>query len=614
MPWTRDDRTPHRARGPHPGPGPHPRFGPAAPAEPLIARLDRWAAEAPHAPAYAFTDHTHGAEGATTALTWSETARRAAALAARVHAATVPGERVAILAPQGIDYVVAVLAVLRTHAAAVPLPAPGPTRPAPTAPGPPGRGDRLAGALRDCAPALVLTTSAAHDAVKRLLADAPGAAVRAVAAVDEPAPAGPPPALPDPPAATGTAYLQYTSGATRRPAGVVVTHANLTANVRQVWAAAVGGEDTTITTAGWLPLFHGMGLLLTVAVPLLTGSRAEFMDPAAFAADPIRWLRLMSRRRAVYSAAPDSAYAHCARRVRPADRAGLDLSGVRRLLNGGEPVRPATLRAFTGAFAGAGLDPAALTPAYGLAEATACVGMDAAPRPPRLRVVDRDALAAGVVVERPDGEEHSTVLVSCGRPVGQRTAVVDPHHRVEVPEGAVGEIWVSGPNVGGGYRGGRGAEAFGAVLRGGDPDVRWLRTGDLGALVDGELHVTGRAADRITADGRHHDPRDIEATVAAAHPRLRGRRVAAYGVPADLGGHLVVTAEAADPPPDTPPDTPDGDAALTRTVRAAVFREHALRLHDLVLVGPGAIPRTALGTTARSACRDAYLRDRRRAP
>lgn len=564
----------------------------------LARRLDRWAAERPHDVAYGFTDHGTDPQGTTSHLTWSETARHVNALAARVATAAAPGDRVAVLAPQGLEYVVAVLAVLRTEAVAVPL----------FTPDLPGHGERLVATLGDCAPSTVLTTTAAEPSVRDLLAGPAGASVRTVIAVD--ADTGPE-TDPGTDGTTGTApevdhrpedtaYLQYTSGSTRSPAGVVITHGALTANVRQLWEAAQGTTRSAVTTVGWLPLFHDMGLVLTLAVPLFNGDRAEFMDPAAFVMNPVRWLRLLSAHTNVYSASPDFGFEHCVRRVRERSRAELDLGGVRSLLNGAEPIRPRTLERFVDAFAPHGLNPHAMTPAYGLAEATVYVSMDIADRPPALRTVDRTALASGVVVELPEDGTHTSTLVSCGRPVGQEVAVVDQKSSVRLPEGTVGEIWVRGPNVASRYWGApeHASDRFGARLEGTDD---WLRTGDLGVLLGGELHVTGRLKDLIIVDGRNHYPQDVEATAAEAHPSVRRGRVAVFAVPGPDTERAVVLAEVDDDLPD------DEHEAVATAVRREVSTEHALALHDVVLVGRGGVRRTSSGKLARGACRQAYL-------
>lgn len=564
--------------------------------EPLIARLARWSTERPDAPAYGFTDHTRDSAGTTHTLTWAQLARRVAVLAERLSASVADGDRVAILAPQGLEYVVGMLATLHTRAIAVPL----------FSPDLPGHGDRLRWTLADCAPTVILTTRETHEQAQRLLNDGPHTSVREVIAVDEAVEGVDAAGAPAPPAPVtdpnSPAYLQYTSGSTRQPTGVVLTHGNLSANVRQLWEAAVGEADTTITTASWLPLFHDMGLILTVATPLFTGSRAEFMDPTAFVMSPIRWLRLLSRYERVYSASPNFGFEHCVKRVREADKPTLDLSGVRRLLNGAEPIRPETMRQFVAAFEGNGLRPSALVPAYGLAETTVYVSMDTADREPRTRIVDRDALTDGFVHEQPEQGERTSTLVSCGAPVGQRVAIVDPEKTAQVPEGSVGEIWVQGPNVAESYWGApeRSAGVFGVTLD--DPELSgpWLRTGDLGTLIDGELYVTGRAKDLIIADGRNHYPQDIEATVAATHSQFRDGRVAAFAIPGDDGERLVVMAETGSSGPDT--------EQLTPLVRQAISREHGLHLHELVLVSRGKVKRTSSGKIARSACRDAHLK------
>jgi fatty acid CoA ligase FadD32 len=323
---------------------------------------------------------------------------------------------------------------------------------------------------------------------------------------------------------------------------VEITHRNLAANVRQLWTA-FGGGRTRYTGVNWLPLFHDMGLLATVAMPVLNGTDAVFLDPAAFLMRPARWLRLLSGRPAAYTAAPNFAYDYCLRRVASDDREGLDLSGVFLWLNGGEPVDAGTMDRFAAAFRDAGVLPQALCAAYGLAEATAFVAADRPDRPPTVTRFDRMA------------------LVSCGTPVGQEVAIVD------------GEIRVRGPNV----------------SRQHSP---WLRTGDLGLVHDGQLYVTGRLKDMLILAGRNHYPQEIEATVAS----LSRGRVVAFGLPVEGEERAVVVAERSTSAPWD-----------EHEVRAAVWAAHNLPLHDIVPTAPGTIPRTSSGKLSRTACRQRYL-------
>jgi acyl-CoA synthetase (AMP-forming)/AMP-acid ligase II len=387
----------------------------------------------------------------------------------------------------------------------------------------------------------------------------------------------------------------------------MITHGCLTANARQI-SAAMGAAPRQTTTVSWLPLFHDMGFMLTVAMPIAVESRAVFMDPAAFLLRPVRWLRLASGYPNVFSAGPNFAYEYCAARVGSEDRAGLDLSGVRAFLNGAEPVRPDTLSGFARAFADRGLAAEALTPAYGLAEATVYVASGPPDRAARIVTLDRASLQRGAAVQLPGDAENAVHLASCGRPAAPQVAIVDPQTAMACPPGRVGEIWVNGPNVSPGYfrRRSDNTEVFGAVLAAapvGLPRGGWLRTGDTGVMHDGELLVTGRMKDLIIIDGRNHYPHDIEATVQGAHPLIRQDRVAAFATRGEDGERLVVVAERGRQAADGQPD-PDG---VMRAVRASVSAHHGVGLHDFRLVAPGQVPRTSSGKIARSACRERYL-------
>jgi fatty acid CoA ligase FadD32 len=544
---------------------------------PLLDRIAGWARTKPDAVAYTFVDYLADPDGVTHACTWGSLWERSVRLAQRLRAVAGPGERVAILAPSGLEYVLALIASWYAGAVAVPL----------FAPGLPGHAERLAATFADCDPACVVTVPACAGEVRDFVAGR--APVLVVDGDRIPRDTG---WRPRPACADDVAYLQYSSGSTRAPAGVEITHGNLTANVTQLCDTLTGGRPH-ITGVNWLPLFHDMGLLATVAVPLRAGTDAVFLDPVAFLMQPARWLRLLSGRASAYTAAPNFAYDYCLRRLAPDDLAGLDLGGVFLWINGAEPVRAATLDRFADRI---GLDRRAICPAYGLAEATVYVAGHGIDRPPRVVAVDRDRLAAGRAVAADDGAGRSE-LVSCGPPAGQRVAVVDPGTGAALPDGRVGEIWVHGPNVARRYwrQDERSREVFGARLAG----ESWLRTGDLGVLLDGELFVTGRLKDLLIVAGRNHYPQDVEETVGEAAPALG--RAAAFTVLADDQERAVVVAEW------SRPAVPARPAEVAREVRQAVWRRHDLALHDLVLAEPGAIPRTTSGKVSRTGCRARYL-------
>ncbi|GAB3148496.1 fatty acyl-AMP ligase [Amycolatopsis stemonae] len=538
--------------------------------------LGHWARVLGDETAVTHLDHRAAADGRAVTLTWRELDERVGSVAVRLAGLARPGERAAVLAGQSADYVVAFLGAIRAGLVAVPL----------FAPGLPGHEGRLTAVLADCAPRVALTTTGAFDAVR---AFAPGVPVVAVDAVAPAAAREWPSPDPDAPA-----YLQYTSGSTRSPAGVVLTHCNVLANARQA-CAAYGAETRTTSTVSWLPLFHDMGLILGIGAPMAGGLASVLMDPLAFLERPSRWLRALSASPGAISAAPNFAYAYCASRVSEAEKSYLELSRVVSLINGSEPVLPATIARFQDAFAECGLRPEVHRSSYGLAEATVLVSVTDAGKPARQVTFDRDRLAAGVAVPAPSG----TTLVSCGRPAGQRVRIADPATGEPAVPGEVGEIRVSGPNVGRGYWGRDSTGTFGLPPLDPDTGEGWLATGDLGVLFDGELFVTGRLKDLVVVDGRNHYPQDIEQT-AEAHPDVRPHSAAAFAIALPDGEAAVVFLERA--------KNSDADiAAIAGAVRAAVSAGHGLGLHDVVVLAPGSVPRTSSGKISRARCRESYL-------
>ncbi|MEW2398843.1 fatty acyl-AMP ligase [Streptomyces sp. NPDC046862] len=571
----------------------------------LTDHLRHWARHRPQQRAHTHVDFpAPDSPGAHRTLGWRALDARARAVAGGLTAAGAsPGDRAALLLPQGLDYVAAFLGCLYARVIAVPLFGPQLR----------GHEGRLAAVLADCEPACLLSDTATADSVRDFLRDY-GLPEPPVVPVDRlpvdrtpvgstaGGPVGSPGAgldAPDAPAAPSPgpddiAYLQYTSGSTRTPAGVMISHANVVANAHQAIEAFIA-DPQSATTVGWLPLFHDMGLVLSIAAPVVGGFPSVLMDPTAFLEDPSRWLRLLGSYDGTVSAAPNFAYDYCVARTDPALAEELTLDRVRVLINGSEPVRPGTMERFQAAFGPAGLDPVAHCPAYGLAEATVFVTADSRTAPPSTVSCDADALAAGRVEESTD--PGATVLVACGAPVGQEVRITGPDGS-ELPEGHVGEIRLRGPNIGLGYWKRDADDTFGG------PEG-WLRSGDLGALLDGRLLVTGRLKDLLVVDGRNHYPQDVEETVQTVLPMVRRDRLAAFGVPRpdDTGEELVVVAEHRR---DTAPTLRERREAEV-SVRSAVSARHGLRLGTLVLVPPGAVPRTSSGKVARAASRARFL-------
>ncbi|WP_329280165.1 fatty acyl-AMP ligase [Streptomyces sp. NBC_01451] len=568
------------------------RRPPLAPAHRSLPEYVRhWAETIPDRRAFTFVDHpAPHSRGVHRTLTWRRLDLRVRALAARLAEEAEPGTRVALLCPQGTEYVTAFLAALTAGLVAVPL----------YPPGLPGHGERLAAVLDDACPEVIVTTSHMLSDVRDFCAHLP---VRIVAVDQVPDSAAD--LLSITPDDDAIAYLQYTSGSTRSPAGVEISHGNVVANARQA-LGAYGLDERPATCVGWLPLYHDMGLVLSVAAPVVQGLLSVLMDPVAFLHEPVRWLRLLAAHPRALSAAPNFAYDYCASAVTETQKRNLRLDGVAALLNGSEPVRPGTADRFQAAFAAQGLAPDTHCPSYGLAEATVFVSAARPGEPLRRFALDRDALATGKALPARAGDPRAVTLVGCGTPAGQRVRIADPASRVRLSEGEIGEIWVQGPNVGRGYRNrdGQTLRVFGATFADDTADAgRWLRTGDLGTFLDGQLIVTGRLKDLIVVDGRNHYPQDVEASVQDADPAVRRDRLAAFGVPVDTGERVVVVAEHVRSVGLAEIDV----TGLVGAVRAAVSARHGLRLADIVLVPPGTVPRTSSGKVARALTRQRYL-------
>ncbi|WP_436497487.1 fatty acyl-AMP ligase [Actinokineospora sp. HUAS TT18] len=556
----------------------------------LSDALAAWAHTSPDEVAVSHLDFTTAVRGARTDLTWGQLNARVDAVACWLQHRIRQGEPVAVLIGQTADYIVAFLGALRAGGVAVPL----------FTPDLPGHGDRLASVLRDCTARLVLTTSDSAARV-RGFADDNGLPIREIVSVDTlPTAIGVDfePLAADPDA---LAYLQYTSGSTGDPRGVMITHRNIMANARQ----AVVGYDVRrrSVTVSWLPLFHDMGLILSIGAPLEAGMRTVLMDPLAFIERPERWLHALSANPGAITAAPSFAYAYCAARVADAEKARLRLDTVDVLIDGSEPVSPTAIARFQAAFAQCGLRPWTHRPSYGLAEATVFV---ATARRPLTKRFDRSALAAGRLVEVAEEHTDQVRLVSCGQPIDQEVAVVDPVTGARRPGGEVGEVWVAGDNVSRGYwnRPDETAKAFGNAMPG--SAAKWLATGDLGVWFEGELFITGRIKDLIVVDGRNHYPHDVERTAEAAHDAIRPRNTVAFSIDGSDGESAVVLAERAKT---VAVDDVD-ESAVAAAVRAAVAMRHGLTLREVLLVEPDALPRTTSGKISRTACRERYLTGR----
>ncbi|MEE1937974.1 fatty acyl-AMP ligase [Streptomyces sp. TRM 70361] len=402
------------------------------------------------------------------------------------------------------------------------------------------------------------------------------------------------------------AFLQYTSGSTGSPKGVIVSHRNIHHELASIASDLRLGDDTVAVT--WVPHFHDLGLISFILNTVVGHSARTYMlSPLAFLQRPTVWFDVVSRVRATHTAAPDFAFGLVARKSTPEQRAAWDLSSLRVAGSSAELIRPATVERFLAAFEPSGFDPAAFYPTYGLAEHTLSLTMGGT-GPLR---VDRQQFEKGRAVPVPEGASAPTVsYYGCGtiNKPGASLRIVDPDTRLSCGPGEIGEIWVDSVTKARGYWGlpAETAETFEAAVADGDPR-RYLRTGDLGFLHEGELFVTGRLKDMIIIRGHNHYPQDIEDSVRGCHPAVRPGGVAAFAVDtgtgdaADPAERLVVFAEtAAEPSAETTRD-------IVRAVRAAVRRDHGVAC-DTVVTGPrGLVLKTTSGKVRRTACRAAFL-------
>ena len=567
----------------------------------LVSLIDRNVANVGDTVAYRFLDFARS-EGDVTEITWSALDARMRAIAARIQRATAPGDRVAILAPQGLDYVASFFAVLKSGRIAVPL----------FAPELPGHAERLEVALDDATPALSLTTAPAAAAVDGFLDRLPGAAAPVLVVDDIPDSDG---AQFDPVEIEmdDVSHLQYSSGTTRAPVGIEITHRAFVTNLVQM-ILSIDLLNRNTHGVSWLPLYHDMGLSM-IGFPATYGGHSTLMAPAAFVRRPYRWIRALSDANGegrVVTAAPNFAYEWAAQRGLPPEGEMLDLSDTVMII-GSEPVSMSAIEAFNEAFAPHGLPATAIKPSYGIAEATLFIANITPDAVAAATWFDGAQLAQGQAVRVPPGTPNAFAAVSCGVVARSlRAVVVDPDTGAELPDGSVGEFWLHGDNVGKGYwcRPLDTAEIFHARLLsrqrasradGVPPDAHWLRTGDLGMFSDGELFVTGRIVDLLTLDGRNVYPQEIEAAAADAAALVRRGYVAAISAPVDGAERLVVIAERA-----TGTSRSDPSEAA-EAIRLAVKRRHGLDVADILLLPAGAIPRTTSGKLARRACRTEYL-------
>lgn len=538
----------------------------------------------------AIRGYTYLVDGETTeaSLTYEELDRRARAIAAVLQGAGAFGERVLLLYPSGLDFLAAFFGCLYAGAVAVPAYPPAAHKST----------QRLQIIAADAQARLAMTTSAIKlqsetawsdlTDIETILTDTlpPGSEAHW-----------------QNPVATGATYalLQYTSGSTAMPRGVVVTHENILDNLDIIRSCV----DTSPDTAGafWLPMFHDMGLLTGILEPLYVGAHVTLMSPIAFLQRPVRWLQAISHRRAVITGAPNFALDLCVRRISPEQRATLDLSCLEVLFVSAEPVRSETLNRFAEYFASTGFRQTALYPCYGLAESTLVVAGGTRNSRPVVKWFKADGLARNQVQIALRNDESARVLVGCGRTRGNhQIEIVDPMTCRRCPPNQVGEIWVSGPSVAQGYwsRPVETKQTFQAYIADSGQGP-FLRTGDLGFCKANELFITGRMKDVIIIHGTNYSPQEIETTVEASDPVLRSGGGAAFAVDVAGEDRLVTVQEV-----ERGYRLENVDDVIG-AIRQRVAEKHGLQIYAVVLVRPGSIPKTTSGKVQRFACRERFL-------
>lgn len=562
-----------------------------------------------------FWDYSESREGKLVSFTREQVNTRIKAVAARLQQTGQMGDRVAILAGNSPEYIFSFLGAM--YAGMVPVPLYDPAEP--------GHTGHLTAVIGDSNPKFALTNSASASATRKFFASVPAAERPRILSVDS---------LPDSTAEAfvnpltnpealaklkeskiapvdSVAFLQYTSGSTRTPAGVVLTQRNIMTNVLQIFRAAQLKHPMRL--ALWIPLHHDMGMILSAFVTIL-GVGLDLMRPRDFLQRPSRWIEQLNRREGdanIYTVVPNFAMELGARYGIP-EGVDLDLSAIDGIINGSEPVSEVAVESFLSTFEPHGLNRKAIRPGYGLAEATLLVALPQTENRPIFKHFDREALAEGraVVVE------EGTAFASVGEPIApMHMILVDPETREEIEDGKIGEFWCNGANMAQGYLG-RDEETAATFhnklakklpensrAEGVADDDIWMATGDLGTFIDGQIYLTGRLKDLIVIAGRNHYPQDIEHTVQQASAHVRPDSVAAFAIEGEDVEKLVIIAER------DINQTEDGDAAAIDAIREQVTQHHGVNPHDIRMVAPDAIKRSSSGKIARRVVRKAYLEE-----
>ncbi|NES81011.1 MAG: fatty acyl-AMP ligase [Moorea sp. SIO2B7] len=557
----------------------------------LVELLHKRAIEQPNKHAYTFLID---GKKESNPLTYGELHRQAKAIGALLQDYKAKGERALLLYPQGLEVIAAFCGCLYAGVIAIPVPPPESGRLKRTLP-------RLRAIVQDAQASIVLTTASILSLVENVREEFPEfKQMRWIDTVEVDLQLAEkwqdPQVDPD-----MLAYLQYTSGSTSTPKGVMLSHYNLMHHAAYLQKAC--GYDADSVTTTWMPYFHDYGLVEGLIVPLYNGTPCYVMSPFAFIKRPVQWLRNITKYRVSHSQAPNFAYDQCIRRVKPKQIAELDLSSWRAAGNAAEPINPRVMQKFVETFAPCGFSWEAFAPAYGLAEYTLLVSTKPKGKDPVFCALETAALEKDRIVEAKSNQEGARIIAGCGRLVcDTKVAIAHPDTLTQCAEDEVGEIWVSDPSVAQGYwqRPEETDRTFGAYIKD-TGEGPFLRTGDLGFIKDDELFITGRIKDLIIIRGTNHYPQDIEWTVQHLNPALRADYGAAFSIEADGEERLVVVQEV-----ERRAEIPDPEQ-LIADIRQEISEQHELQVYAVVLAKSGTILKTASGKIQRRACRTNFL-------
>ncbi len=524
-------------------------------------------------------------------ITYAELERRARRVAAWLQDRRMAGERALLLYPPGLEFIEAYMGCLFAGVVAVPSYPPRINRPSP----------RIQRIVADSHATIVLTTHEIFSSMEARFEHTPDLQtltwLDTATLADGLEESWRPPAI----NSESLAFLQYTSGSTSQPKGVMVSHGNLLHNM-ELFHQGFRLREGVIGVI-WLPNYHDMGLIGGLLGPMYVGGQSILMSPLYFLQRPLRWLQAISRYRGEVSGGPNFAYDLCVDKTTPEQRAELDLSCWEVAFSGAEPIREETLERFSNAFAVAGFRRNSFYPCYGLAEATLFVSGGDGPSIPVVYSFSRNVLGKGHVVPVEKASSDTQTFIGCGfAHLEEKIVIVDPETLQSCPPDTIGEIWVSGKSMAKGYWGQpEETERTFCAFVADTGEGPFMRTGDLGFIFANELFIAGRKKDLIIIRGTNHYPQDIEATVEKSHPALEPAGGAAFSVDVDGEEQLVVVSELSR----TQRNADQKEIFLA--IRRAISENHDLQVNAILLLRPLSVPKTSSGKIQRHACKLGYL-------